>query len=268
MELTIAAQEDPAPWEEPLSKQMMEKNGLSTGSSESTPDLLPLGRAYFSLLGVVRRKPARADALPTLSKSCSDKLAAKQCTSLLSSVTSLLVSPENVYLTTLVLPDSQYSVKAIERCFSPQGRMARAQRRWDGGYVFRPFEVQTTGMEFDFSQRRGRREGTKYVASNLAALWTANGLVENIIGGVLQGRRQTDPKGGSAVSRRNMWALARYVAQQVAHIDEVIPGQGTYKDLKDAEVLAERRQVKQDIREDALKGWVRNIGDEDFEMSL
>lgn len=268
MELTIAAQEDAAPWEAPLSKQMMEKNGLSTGTCEGTPDLLLLGRACFSHLGVVRRKPARPDAPPTLSKSCSDKLAAKQCTSLLSSVTSLLVSPENVYLTSLVLPESQYSATAVRRCFSPQGRMAPVQSRWEGGYAFRPFEVRTTGMEFEFSRRVDGLEGTKYVTSNLAAVWTAHGLVENVIGGALQGRKQTDPKGGSAVSRRNMWALARDIAGQVAGMDDFSFGQGTYEDLKVADVLAERRKVKQDLRAEALKGWVRNVGDDEFRIAL
>lgn len=269
MELTIAAQEDAAPWEAPLSKQMMEKKGLSPLPSEGTPDLSLLGRACFSHLGVVRRKPARPDAPPTLSKSCSDKLAAKQCMSLLSSVTSLLVSPENMYLTSLVLPESQYSATAVERCFSPQGRMARVQGNWQSGYVLRPFEVRITGREFGFSRRGGGLEGITYVTSSLAAAWTANGLAENIVGGVLQGRKQTDPKGGSAVSRRNMWNMARDIAGlMMTGFDELIPGQVTYKGLKDAEMLAERRKVKQDVRGDALKGWVRNVGDDEFEMAI
>lgn len=268
MELVIAAQDDAAPWDAPLSRQMMDKSGISTPSPESMPDLLLLGRACFSHLGVVRRKPARPDAPPTLSKSCSDKLATKQCTSLLSSVTSLLVSPEHIYLTSLVLPESQYSAAAVERCFSPRGRMAGVQGRWKGGYVFRPFEVRITIKEFRLSRRSGRLEGTKYVASNLATAWTANGLAENIVGGVLQGRKQTDPKGGSAVSRRSMWTLARAIAGMVVDINEIIPGHVTYEGLKDAEMLAERRAVKQDVRVGALKGWVRNTGDEEFEMGI
>ena len=42
------------------------------------------GRGHFSLLGHVRRKPARGDAEASLSKSCTDKLAVKQLTSILS----------------------------------------------------------------------------------------------------------------------------------------------------------------------------------------
>lgn len=269
MELIIAAQEDASPWDAPLPKRMMEKNALSTTSPESTPDLLLLGRACFSHLGVVRRKPARPDAPPTLSKSCSDKLAAKQCTSLLSSMTSLIISPENVYLSSLVLPKSQCSAAAVERSFSLQGRMASVKgSRWDGGYRLKPFEVQTTDTEFSFSRRGVGLDGTKYVASSIAAAWTINGLAESIVGGVLQGKKQSDPKGGSAVSRRNMWMLARHIAGLVAGLDQVIVRQVTYQGLKDAAVLNERRQVKQDIRAEALKGWVRNSGDEDFDMGF
>lgn len=268
MELLIATQEDATPWEAPLPKEMMEKHGLSMASSDSTPDLLLLGRACFSHLGVVRRKPGRPDAPPTLSKSCSDKLAAKQCTSLLSSITSLFISPKNVYLTSLVLPVSQYSAAAVERSFSPRGRMASVKGSWQDGYELKPFEVQTTNTEFGLSRRGVGLEATKFVASSVAAAWTINGLAESIVGGVVQGRKQTDPKGGSAVSRRSMWNLARHTADLVAGIDQAIFRQVTYEALKDAEILTERRQVKQDIRAEALKGWVRNTGDEDFDLGL
>lgn len=275
MELTIAAQDDAAPWESPLSQRMMEKNGFTSpppeddGTKSTTPDLLLLGRACFSYLGVVRRKPARSDAPPSLSKSCSDKLAAKQCTSLLSSVTSLLVVPENVYLTSVVLPESQYSATAVERCFSPEGRMAGLEGPWSGGYAFRPFMVWTTALEFGFSRRCDGCDGTKYVASNLATAWTPNGLAENVIGGVLQGRKQTDPKGASAVSRRNMWTLAQEVARlsAIGDIAGSVLGHGSYAELKEAEMLAARRHVKQEIRANSLKGWVRNVGDDIFGLA-
>lgn len=271
MELTIAAQPDAAPWDAPLSKRMLEKHtGRSVpaagddGITTAAPDLLLLGRACFSHLGVVRRKPARADAPPSLSKSCSDKLAAKQCTSLLSSVASLLVAPQGVYLSSLVLPESQYSAEGIERCFSAQGRMTRVgEGTWSGGYDFRPFKVSTTGLEFGFSRRGEQRAGFRFVASNLAIAWTASGLEESVIGGVLQGRKHADAKGGSAVCRKNIWTLARDIARLTA-LDETVLGHGSYQELKQTQFLASRRQVKQDIRADALKGWVRNVGDDDF----
>lgn len=264
MELTISAQQDASPWETPLPPHLMPE-----GASASTPELALLGRACFDQLGVVRRKPARADAPPSLSKSCSDKLALRQCTSLLSSPAALLVSPAGVYLSSLVLPESQFSAVACERCFSAQGRLAplgEVESEWEGGFVFRPFMVRTTGLEFEYSRRgSGHSEGLRYVASNLATAWSCNGLAENLIGGVLQGRKQSDARAGSAVSRGKMWASV----QEILHLvepDRTPPTLETYGALKDSPGLAVRSKVKEDARRQALKGWVRNSGDEDFDL--
>lgn len=260
MELTMSAQQDASPWESPLPPHLMPEKA-------STPELALLGRACFDQLGVVRRKPARADAPPTLSKSCSDKLALRQCTSLLSSVTSLLVSPKGIYLTSLVLPESQFSAAACGRCFSAQGRLAplnAVEGAWEDGYALHPFVVRTTEMEFDYSRRGpAHSEELRYVASNLATAWSCNGLAENLIGGVLQGRKQSDARAGSAVSRGKMWALVEEIARLVE--PNVIPlTLETYGLVKDSLGLATRSRVKQDVRGMALKGWVRNTGDEDF----
>jgi len=265
MELTISAQQDASPWEAPLPPHLMPDK---TSDSASAPELALLGRACFGQLGVVRRKPARADAPPSLSKSCSDKLALRQCASLLSSPAALLVSPAGVYLTSLVLPETQYSAAACERCFSARGRLAplgAAETEWEDGYVFRPFTVQTTVLEFEYSRRgAGHKEGLRYVASNLATAWSCNGLEENLIGGVLQGRKQSDTRAGSAVSRGKMWTLAQEIGRQ-AEPDRIFPTLGTYGAFKNSPGLTMRHKVKEDVRGEALKGWVRNTGDDDFD---
>ncbi|ROW16552.1 hypothetical protein VPNG_02878 [Cytospora leucostoma] len=264
MELTMSAQDDASPWEAPLPPHLM---GKVDGDS---PELALLGRACFSQLGVVRRKPSRADAPSTLSKSCSDKIALKQCTSLLNSLASLLVSPQGVYLASLVLPESQFSETACERCFTPQGRLAPVsdvQGEWTDGYAFRPFEIRTTVSEFEYSRRGSEEQGAaRYVASNLATAWSCNGLAENIIGGVLEGWKQSHPRAGSLVSRRKMWALATEVAR-LTGMRELAAPHATYQEMKEGKLLAVRRDVKGDVRRAALKGWVRNTGDESFGVS-
>ncbi|KAF6807643.1 tRNA-specific adenosine deaminase [Colletotrichum musicola] len=256
MELTMAAQDDASPWAVP--------SGADKEEDSSPAAALP-GRAYFSQLGVVRRKPARGDAPPTISKSCSDKLALRQCTSLLSSVTALLVHPGNAYLSTLILPASQRSVSGCERAFSARGRMKGLDGRvWDGGYAFTPFEVRTTEREFEFSRREAAKAG-KVAASNLAAAWTASGVEEGSMGGVLQGRRAFDPRGASAMARRRMWEVAVAVAEDVG--DEALLDAlraGTYAEVKQGPMLAARRAVKEDARREALAGWVANVGDDGF----
>ncbi|KAF9895366.1 hypothetical protein FE257_000271 [Aspergillus nanangensis] len=148
MELCMASQDDATPWE---------PNTHNTTPSPAPPDTEMLdGRGYFSRLGIVRRKPARADAESTRSKSCSDKLALRQVSSLLSYESSLIVAvTENAYLAGIVLPEEEISRAACERAFSERGRMsglvgevwdadvvaAAGTSRCGDGYRFRPFRV-------------------------------------------------------------------------------------------------------------------------------
>ncbi|KAJ5973677.1 hypothetical protein N7481_010887 [Penicillium waksmanii] len=197
MELCMASQEDATPWE-----VMQEK---ASNPEESEGEMLD-GRAHFSLLGVVRRKPARMDAESTRSKSCSDKLALRQVSSLLSCETSRLVAPtESAYLAGLILPEDEISQSGCERSFGESGRMkALAGRSWAGsssttpggdtaGYRFRPFQVLSVSAEQIESQWRfskmkrdssslstdGSEKAKPAVVSkknrpsNVSAIWTA-----------------------------------------------------------------------------------------------
>ncbi|KAK4200619.1 putative tRNA-specific adenosine deaminase [Triangularia verruculosa] len=263
MELTMASQTDSTPWSSPIPVSEQAEGQL-------------LGRGYFSQLGIVRRKPSRPDAPPTSSKSCSDKIALKQCTSLLSSLTSLLVSPENLYLSSLILPESQYSETGCTRCygFEPPGRMSCLTTNppaWENGYKPVPFSIETTQHEFDYSRRAVTAISEKISPSNLAVCWTYNKEVEEgIIGGVLQGRKAFDFKGASAVSRKKMWALALEVAEGVYGPEGQVTRElkmGTYDEVKEKSVLLQaRRRVKNEVRREALKSWVRNTGDRGFSL--
>lgn len=147
----MAAQEDPTPWE--LPPELASEDGPEKTSQDAAA---LIGRAHFSILGAVRRKPARMDAESTRSKSCSDKLAMRQVSSLLSRETSLLVAPtENAYLEGIVLPEEEISRVACERAFGTMGRMRDLnERTWSWplrlsssdhdpkyAYSFRPFQI-------------------------------------------------------------------------------------------------------------------------------
>jgi len=242
MELIMNQQDDPTPW---TSAKPTQKDGSS--------DLM-LGRGYFSELGVVRRKPSRPDAPPTLSKSCSDKLALRQCTSLLSTVTTSIIDPANAYLSTVVLPDSQIVPTACERAFSANGRMKPVNEvctSWSAGYSFQPFTVVGTSHNFTFS-RQLEAGVNKVVPSNLTTI--AYGKVqETLINGVLQGRKQSDPKGASSISRRKTWEVASAIAKSPAL---------SYNMLKQQSI--ERIMVKEQIQSLALRGWIQNDGDSEW----
>lgn len=266
MELVMDAQEDATPWTSPPSTVSgMHEDGATSISDETALR----GRSHFGLLGAVRLKPSRPDAPPTLSKSCTDKLALKQCTSLLSSLTSLLISPRNAYVTSLVLPQSQCVESACIRAFDRSGRMsgvtADLEKRWSGGYTFKPFSIQATSREFKFS-RRSVSGTEKPIPCNLSAVYTPY-FQETLIGGVLQGRNQLDPRGASAICRRSVWKTAAEIAGVIGVSILLAAVRGErYKDVKTGELLTARRTVKEDVR-GALKGWVRNSGDDEFEIS-
>jgi tRNA-specific adenosine deaminase 1 len=326
MELTMAAQDDASPWEIPTSllpSSAREEGGggesvLSSSSAalsttaattsppqqqqeEENPGPLP-GRAYFSRLGAVRLKPSRADAPPTLSKSCSDKLAHMQCTSLLGSLASLLVCPSRgLYLESVVLPRSQLSATGCRRAFSGRGssgsgsgsgggdggdvgRMAavmenRRSEKWQGGYRFREFRVDATDLEFKWSKRSVEaRVGVgadnnnmkgKLAASNLAVAWTAHGLEEATLGGTLQGRKAFDIKGASFASRRKLWSLSLEIAGLLGHgmmqAKQALMSK-TYGEVKRSNLLQARRRVKEHVRAGALRGWAKNHGDDGFSL--
>lgn len=260
MESTMAAQEDSTPWEVPAPAMTAEINGASP---------ILQGRSYFSALGIVRRKPSRPDALPTLSKSCSDKLSMAQNTSLLSSLLSLLISPASLYLKSLTLPQSQHSVVACERAFSASGRLsALASSKWEAGYAFRPFEINTTSRDFQYSRRQPLLDGEKLAASNMAASWISSrtpstSQTEILIGGILQGRKKLDMLGASRVSRRSMWKLALRIVSLITipRISAALRS-SSYRLVKASDLLRQRRQVKEEVQSKALKGWIVNSGDD------
>lgn len=254
MELTMAAQDDATSWEEPP----------PLGDGPYLP-----GRAFFSRLGIVRRKPARGDAPPTMSKSCSDKIALKQCTSLLSSISALFVSASNSYIDTLVLPDSQYSQEACRRAFSVHGRMAALKdKKWGGNLAFRPFKIESTNLEFEYSRRSVAERADEISASNLATVWTVSGVEETILGGVIQGRKAFDPRGASKTSRLQMLSAAVSLGGRLAPVHDSLHdlSQCSYREVKEIAALRRRREVKQEVQVSALAGWIKNEGGSDFSV--
>jgi len=254
MELVMAAQDDATPWTKPL----------------QGPDNAMTGRGYFSELGVVRRKPARGDAPETMSKSCTDKLSIRQCTSTLSSIMSLLIHPGNAYLEAIVLPESQHVSTATARAFGVTGRMAALSDLdeaavWQGGYSYRPFKVLETSQEFMFS-RRAFPDSTKTTGSNITAMWTPYNQ-EVMIGGSIQGNKQFSVRGSSAISKLGMWKAALSLTQNL-QLEEVeaILSSGTYAEVKGGAQLEPRQQVKDAVRHMALQNWVCNNGGDGFRL--
>ena len=122
-----------------------------------------------------------------------------------------------------------------------------ASRTWDEGYAHHPFSVKPTEISFPYS----RHNANPSKSCNISTTWTPH-LQETLINGVLQGRKQTDPKGASALSQTKMWAL-------LLDINTLLSGSAPmdlpHTMLKELDPLAVRRRVKEETKSLALKGW-------------
>lgn len=88
---------------------------------ELPPNLVSRGRDNYSLYGVLRTKPGRADSPPTICMSCSDKIARWNVFGIQGALASIIMHP--VYIDSIVIgevkPDMQDLVRAdCERAFS------------------------------------------------------------------------------------------------------------------------------------------------------
>lgn len=277
MELTMAKQEDATPWPSSMPPEQAVNGHACSLDRPSDAEATSLhGRGHFDQLGKVRRKPSRPDAPPTLSKSCSDKLALKQCTGLLSALTAQLIWPGNIYLLSLTIPESAYVPEACERAFGATGRMAPliasdVQERWkQHGFSFKPFNVQTTRREFEFSKRYLNSQATSAapdaVPSNRSCVFTIQGT-EVLVNGVLEGRKLYDPRGASMLSRRKMWKSTLGVAAALGlPALSYLSAKYSYDELKRNLDVLGRGEVKSDVRRLALKGWERNGGDDGWSL--
>ena len=141
-----------------------------------------------------------------------------------------------------------------------------AGRNWPGGYSFRPFKCRTTDHEFVFS-RRSKPETSKQLRTSATAAAYNAYLQETLVQGRLQGRKRLDPKGASALCSRNMWGMALKVlaALQMPNMLYQMTGCSKVERWKKSALLKGRERVKAEVRAEALRGWIRNDGD-DFEV--
>ena len=140
------------------------------------------------------------------------------------------------------------------------------------GLSFQPFEVYTTRREFEYSRRYLVQEAAgselESFPSNRSCVYT-NHRTEVLINGVLEGRRMQDPNGASCVSRDRMWksaidAAAKLDSPTLSYVSRNV----SYGELKADPVFEGRRKVKDEATNTALKGWLKNTGDDDWTLSV
>lgn len=131
--------------------------------------------------------------------------------------------------------------------------MIDVRASWSAGYDFHPFIVAGTSLDFEFS-RKLEAGINKVVPSNLAAIAYGN-VQETVINGVLQGRKQTDPKGASSISGRKMWEAANTISALPATTYDMLKRQSSV-----------RIMVKEQTQAFALQGWIQNKGDSEWKL--
>lgn len=100
--------------------------------------------------------------------------------------------------------------------------------------------------------------------SNISAVYTPT-WQETLIGGVLQGRKQFDRRGASRVCRMGLWKAVAEIAKTltIPMFIETLRSE-RYGQIKRHVLLKNRENVKEDVQMNALQGWLKNNGDEEF----
>ena len=271
---------------------------------QSTLPSIQRGHGGFhpSLLSAVRTKPARRDAPPTLSKSCSDKLSLAQVQGVLRFPADLFVEP--VFLDNLIVPESAFHAEGYERAFEMTGRMKPCGDGDDNGgegragvstkstlqqtHYFSTVVLRDVDVPFEFSKdtERGRKKVSNASAiyinqSRSTALATTSDIIESLINGVKQGFRQdsSHPGKGSVVSRRQMWLLGKEVSDMLGAVEKGtsrmgISGarefqqamvSGTYREAKGCASRAPWKDAKREAVS-RLGGWIANTRDDDWKI--
>ncbi|OAD81342.1 hypothetical protein PHYBLDRAFT_69842 [Phycomyces blakesleeanus NRRL 1555(-)] len=146
------------------------------------------GRFGFDHLGVLRTKPGRVDSEPTLSMSCSDKIARWNVLGLQSALLSNIFEP--VYLDSIVVSD-MFEKESLERAL--YGRLESLQDLPVPYRLHRP-KIYPTDISFEASKSVLESTG-KYstlVSSGAAISWVA-GMPRSEV--IVHGRKQGVPKG-------------------------------------------------------------------------
>ncbi|EXJ95918.1 hypothetical protein A1O1_01043 [Capronia coronata CBS 617.96] len=269
----------------------MPPHAATPWSVEDINNTVLQGRGHFSLLGHVRRKPARADAEPSLSKSCTDKLALKQFTSIISFPADLFVQKtENAFIRTTLVYADQYNSTGYRRAFSPSGRLLNVEHL---GHFFDIVTLPPDFPRFLFSKDNRSSEllsPNRTKASNISALWIRHpsqeetGVLEVLINGVKQGYKQWDERPGKAsvVSRRSLWETGIRIAQLASHNCGSSDGSAiscmkwhmdvsqtlcmnSYCTAKSTVMRSSHLDLKQHVRE-ALGNWTNNRGDDEWSL--
>jgi len=196
---------------------------------------LARGRDGYSNLGALRTKPGRADSPPTLSMSCSDKLALWSLLGIQGALLSEVMEP--VYIDQVVIggvPEElrEAARKDCERAF--RGRLNRADLHTP--FAHHAPEVHFTTLPFSFSKEAvALQSGIVPLSASDSVSWVEGAGLQVLVGGVRRGASVKGKKGLQASGRSRICKLSLfndYVRLRQRLDLTPLPNDGTYNRAK------------------------------------
>lgn len=226
------------------------------------------GRDNYSLYGVLRTKPGRADSPPTLCMSCSDKIASWNVLGIQGALASRYLRP--VYIDNIIVGEVDEIMRDqiredCERAFCSRLH-SMASNKLPAGYELRHPEVHFTSRDFIHSKRSLVDAKT---SCNDSLCWVADtSKPEVLINGLKRGispKRRHNSKFWPIVSKASLFRLCQSVEEGLQHLTFPPMKDATYRSVKDAS--EEYQRVKGVLRgaSGPFVGWVRTgVEYEDF----
>ncbi|KAJ1866226.1 hypothetical protein LPJ78_002049 [Coemansia sp. RSA 989] len=249
------------PLDDKLSDSTSEQPKAKRQRISQDPLTIVRGHQDFDSLGSLRLKPGRADSIPTLSMSCSDKIAKWNALGVQGSLLAMLMAP--LYISSIVVGDL-YNHKSIDRAINQRGVSALAGKDLPRHYRANICSISHTTVEFKKSQVYLKAKGVDVITADASICWY-HGLPPQKSVALVNGSKQGAKLALSGCQPHKLWPSICKISllNRFLSVYEKLEPQGylefqqhIYKSIK--QQSTEYQQAKRQLLESSLfKDWVQ-----------